>query len=114
MGTFLHSGNGPGTKVKHSLPMNLNTLSLSMRGTLGAGLLLCSSMALSAGTTVTFQVDMSNANYDPNTQTVSARGSFSGPGTAWGVLALTNNPTGPDPELWTGTTNLSYSDGVLS
>ena len=80
----------------------------------GAGLWLCSAALLSAGTIVTFQVDMSNANFDPASQTVSARGAFAGPGTTWGELPLTNNPSGPNPGLWSGTTNLPFTQGVLS
>jgi hypothetical protein len=70
---------------------------------LRTGLLLCSAIAASANTLVTFQVDMSTSGIDPATQTVAARGSFNG----WGAVALTNNPSGPNPNLWTGTYNVT-------
>jgi len=62
-----------------------------------AALLLGTAVTASASTLVTFQVDMTqavtDAVFDPNTQTVEVRGNFEG----WGAapFALTNNPTGP-------------------
>jgi hypothetical protein len=78
-----------------------------------AGLLLCSAVGASANSIVTFQVDMSQAvadsAFDPATQTVAARGSFSG----WNAFPLTNNPAGPNPNLWTGTTNITDNGTVM-
>ena len=77
---------------------------------LWAGLLLCSAVAASANTLVTFQVDMSTASFDPGTQTVSAHGSFNG----WGAgIPLTNNPSGANPSLWTGTANVAGNGTVI-
>ena len=76
---------------------------------LWAGLLLCSAVVASANTLVTFQVDMSTASFDPATQTVSAHGPFN----AWGAFALTNNPSGPNPSLWTGTADVAANGTVL-
>jgi len=77
---------------------------------LGAAVLLGSALGASANVLVTFQVDMSNAAFDPNTQTVAARGSFNG----WsGPFALTNNPNGANPSLWSGTTNLPSGNGSV-
>src|SRR5271156_2086954 len=73
------------------------------------GLALGAVLAASANTVVTFQVDMSNASFDPNSQTVSARGSFNG----WNSFALTNNPLGPNPTVWSGTTNLPLNGSVM-
>jgi hypothetical protein len=60
-----------------------------------------------ANSLVTFQVDMTDAiataAFDPATQTVAARGTFD----AWSPFALTNNPTGPNTNLWTGTYNVT-------
>ena len=83
-----------------------------MRSASGAALLFCSILLTNAGTLVTFQVDMSTSGFDPGTQTVAARGSFAG--TTWAAFPLTNNPSGPNPSLWSGTTNLPFNDGVLS
>jgi len=75
-----------------------------------AGLLLCSVAVASANTLVTFQVDMSTAGIDPNTQTVSAHGSFN----SWGAgFALTNNPSGAKPYLYTGTANVAANGTVM-
>ena len=85
-----------------------------------AGLLLGLITTASATTLLTFQVDMSNATtnlftFDPNTQTVAARGSFNGWGNSPDVpLALTNNPTGPDPYLWSGTISVPLNGVVMS
>ena len=77
---------------------------------LWAGLLLCSAVVASANTLVTFQVDMSTAAFDPGSQTVSAHGSFNG----WGAgIPLTNNPSGSNPSLWTGTTTVPTNGIVM-
>jgi hypothetical protein len=78
-----------------------------------AGLLLSIVTTASATTLVTFQVDMSaaiaNALFDPNTQTMAVHGSFNG----WNAFPLTNNPSGPNPALYTGTTNLPINGSVM-
>ena len=77
---------------------------------LWAGLLICSAVVASANSLVTFQVDMSTATFDPSTQTVSAHGDFN----AWGAgIALTNNPSGPNPSLWTGTANVATNGTII-
>jgi hypothetical protein len=70
-----------------------------------------------ANSLVTFQVDMTDAiataAFDPATQTVAARGTFD----AWSPFALTNNPTGPNSNLWTGTYNVTsnvYNNTTVS
>ncbi len=73
-------------------------------------LVFCAVSAASANTLVTFQVDMSTAAFDPTTQTVSAHGSFNGWG---GGVALTNNPNGANPSLWTGTANVPTNGIVI-
>jgi hypothetical protein len=83
------------------------------------GLLLGMVATASATTLVTFQVDMSQAiataAFDPNTQSVAARGSFNGWGNSPDIpFALTNNPSGPNPALYTGTTNLPLNGVVMS
>jgi hypothetical protein len=69
-----------------------------------AGLALGAISLANADSLVTFQVDMTDAitsaTFDPATQTVAARGTFN----AWNLFALTNNPTGPYSNLWTGPT----------
>src|SRR5208283_2712772 len=91
--------------------MNSKTNFRSVRRALGAGLLFCSAVLAPATTLVTFQVDMSlDPSFDPTTQTVAARGSFNG----WSAFALTNNPNGPNPSLWTGTTNIPSNGVVMS
>ncbi len=77
---------------------------------LGLALLLCAGWAASANVLVTFQVDMSNAAFDSNSQTVAARGTFNGRS----AFALTNNPHGANPNLWTGTTNIPGNGTVMS
>lgn len=74
-----------------------------------AGLVLCSAIVARANSLVTFQVDMSTAAFDPATQTVSAHGSFNN----WGALALTNNPNGANPNLWTGTADVAANATVM-
>jgi hypothetical protein len=77
-----------------------------------AGLSLCSAVVASANTVVTFQVDMSvavaNAPFDAATQTVAVHGTFNN----WAAFPLTNNPSGANPHLWTGTTNLP-TNGIV-
>ncbi len=95
----------------HAQSMNSKTNFRSVRRALGAGLLFCSAVLAPATTLVTFQVDMSlDSSFDPTTQTVAARGSFNG----WSAFALTNNPNGPNPSLWTGTTNIPTNGVVMS
>ena len=78
---------------------------------LAACTLLSAALGASANVLVTFQIDMSTAPFDPNTQTVAARGSFN----SWsGPFALTNNPSGANPNLWTGTTNIPGNGTVMS
>lgn len=70
---------------------------------------LCAAIALSsaaiarADTLVTFQVDMSQqitlGNFTPGVNVVNARGTFNG----WGTYQLTNNPSGANPNLYSGT-----------
>jgi hypothetical protein len=77
---------------------------------LWAGLLLCSAVAASANTVVTFQVDMTNAGIDPTTQTVSAHGSFDG----WGAgIALTNDLSSTNQYLYTGTASVAANGSVM-
>ena len=82
-----------------------------------AGLALSAISLVNANSLVTFQVDMTdaiaNAAFDPATQTMAARGSFNG----WSAFALTNNPTGPNTNLWTGTYNVTsnlYNGATVS
>lgn len=73
-----------------------------------AGLLPGTAPLAQANTLVTFQVDMTaqvqGATFNPATDTVWARGSFNG----WGNFVLTNNPSGANTNLYTGT----YDDTV--
>ena len=68
-----------------------------------AGLALCATSLAQANTLVTFQVDMTQqitlGAFTPGTSVAYARGSFNG----WGTSALTNNPSGSNPNLYTGT-----------
>src|SRR5260370_35922993 len=73
------------------------------------GAAIASPLAASANVLVTFQVDMSTAAFNPNTQTVVARGSFNG----WNAFALTNNPARANTNLWTGTTNIPGNGTVM-
>jgi hypothetical protein len=77
------------------------------------GLLFCWALVASADSVVTFQVDMTaavgNATFNPATQTMAARGSFNG----WNAFPLTNNPSGPNTNLWTGTTNVPGNGTVM-
>lgn len=78
--------------------------------------LLLTAMSASATTLVTFQVDMSqavaSASFDPNTQTMDVRGNFGG----WDAFpcVLTNNPSGANPNLYTGTTNIPQNGSVIA
>src|SRR5580658_425164 len=68
------------------------------------GVLLLSAAAASAGTQVTFQVDMTaqvTAGTFTNGTAVTASGTFNG----WGQFTLTNNPSAANTNLYTGTTN---------
>ena len=89
-------------------------INLALRVGIGIGLLLQGAATAKADSPVTFQVDMSaavaNGVFDPATQTLAARGTFN----AWGVFPLTNNPAGPSPNLWTGTTNVAGNGTVMS
>lgn len=81
------------------------------------GLLLCSAVASRANSIVTFQVDMTNmialASFDPLSQSVTVRGSFNGWGTPT-ALALTNNPNGPTPTVYSGTVDIPTNGIVVS
>jgi hypothetical protein len=78
-------------------------------------LLFCAAISASATSTINFQVDMSvaatNGTFDPNTQTMATRGSFNG----WTTpILLTNNPSGPNPRLYTGSTNVPDNGIVIA
>jgi hypothetical protein len=77
-----------------------------------SAVLMGTTLAARANTIVNFQVDMSTAGIDPNTQTVEVRGNFEGWGGA--PVALTNNPGGVNPYLFTGTTNLPQNGIVIA
>ena len=85
-------------------------------GLIAAALLLGAAITASAaGTTINFQVDMSvaatNGTFDPNTQSMATRGSFNG----WtSPILLTNNPSGPNPRLYTGSTNIPDTGVVIA
>jgi hypothetical protein len=91
--------------LKNHQDMRINT----KQSAVWAGLLLCSVAVAPANALVTFQVDMSTAGIDPNTQTVSAHGTFN----SWGAFALTNNPGGAKPYLYTGTANVAANGTVM-
>ena len=74
-----------------------------------AGVALCAASFANANTIVTFRVDMSNAGIDPNTETVSAHGSFNG----WGAFNLTNNPSGAEPYVYSGTADVAANGSVM-
>lgn len=78
-----------------------------LRG-LAMGLSLGVALTAGANSIVTFQVDMSTATFDPGTQTVAVHGSFNG----WAAFPLTNNPSGPNPLVYSGTTNLPFNGTV--
>lgn|ERR1017187_7611522 len=87
----------------------------AMQSIAGVALLLFAVGIANADTLVTFQVDMSvvttngSGIFDPSTQTVAARGTFSG----WNAFPLTNNPTGANSNLYTGTTNVAGNGSVM-
>jgi hypothetical protein len=92
--------------------MNSKTNSRSLLA-LGAGVLLGTALAANANTIINFQVDMSTApGFDTNSQTVEVRGNFEGWGA--GPVALTNNPGGVNPYLFTGTTNFPQNSIVIA
>ena len=67
---------------------------------------------VNAGNVVTFQVDMTQqvaaGHFTNGVNAVNARGSFNN----WGISALTNNPGGSNPNLYSGTFNdTSDADG---
>jgi len=75
------------------------------RGFWMGAMLLSATVASASSSILTFQVDMTDAiagiGFNPTNQTVAARGTFDGwasPG-----FALTNNPSGANPNLWSGT-----------
>jgi hypothetical protein len=74
------------------------------------GILLGAAGLASASNVLTFQVDMSpqigDASFNPLTDHVYVRGTFNGfPADASAGLLLTNNPSGSNPALYTGTVN---------
>jgi hypothetical protein len=80
-----------------------------------AALLAGSAAASLANTFVTFNVDMTtsiaNAQFDPATMTMAVRGSFNG----WtGPVALTNNPLGATPAIYSQTVNIADNGSVVS
>jgi hypothetical protein len=86
--------------------MKLMIQTHTFRLTTAAGLLLCAAgLANAASTIVTFSVDLSAqvtaGTFVPGTDTVAARGTFNG----YGQFFLTNNPSGPNANIYTGTAN---------
>ena len=82
--------------------------SKSVHFALSVGWLLGAAAVAQAQNPVTFQVDMtvqiSNGAFIPGASIAYARGEFSG----WAaVFPLTNNPSGPNTNLYTGTTNIT-------
>jgi hypothetical protein len=88
------------------------TSAIQRKARVWASLLIGSAMAASANTLVTFQVDMSTAAFAPASQTVEVRGNFNN----WGMppFALTNNPSGLNTNLWSGTANLPLNGSVIA
>src|ERR1041385_3454596 len=85
------------------------------RSGLTGGLLFCALLSASAASSiVTFQVDMNvaatNGTVNSSTQTVATHGTFNG----WGTFNLTNDPSGPNPLLYSGTTNLPDNGNVIA
>ena len=80
---------------------------------LWAGMLLGSGTVSFAATLVTFQVDMTAqiaaSAFDPGTQSMAVRGSFNN----WTPTALTNNPLGGNPALYSQTVNIP-TNGVIA
>jgi len=83
--------------------MNPNSLSKIIGRALGAAFLVCTAGVATAQTSnsvVTFSVDMTGApNFTLGTDQVAVRGTFNG----YGTYLLTNNPTGVNPNLFSGT-----------
>jgi len=77
----------------------------SLNSPIAALLLGAATAAQAASSLVTFQVDMSVqvglGTFVPGANHVSARGTFNG----WGELVLTNNPSGPNTNVYSGTAN---------
>src|SRR4029077_20552469 len=82
--------------------------SITLRGGLGAGLLLLAGVVAHGQSPVTFQVDMTQqivfGTFTPGTSVVYGRGSFEG----WGLdFPLTNNPAGANTNLYLGTYDIA-------
>jgi len=79
-----------------------------------AALLAGSAAASLANTHVTFNVDMTaaiaNAQFDPATMTMAVRGTFNG----WTATALTNNPLGATPAVYSQTVDVPANGTVVS
>jgi hypothetical protein len=80
-----------------------------------AALLASSVVASRANSLVTFNVDMTaaiaNAQFDPATMTMAVSGSFNG----WtSPVALTNNPLGTTPAVYSQTVNIPDNGSVVS
>jgi hypothetical protein len=85
--------------------MNQKFSSKIIQRGLWMGALLLSAVAASAGTLVTFQVDMTEqigSTFNPPGDTVTANGTFNGWSTG---VTLTNNPAAANTNLYTGTVN---------
>src|SRR5436190_2760227 len=78
-----------------------------------AALLAGSAAASLANTRVTFNVDMTaaiaNAQFDPATMSMAVRGTFNG----WTPTALTNNPLGATPAVYSQTVNIPANGTVV-
>lgn len=94
--------------------MNSKTYRRAAAWGLCGSLLLGARLAALADANVTFQVDMSvaltNGTYNPATQTVAVRGTFTGWGNAY--VHLTNNPAAANTNIYTGTTNILTVNGA--
>lgn len=79
-----------------------------------AALLASSAVASLANSIVTFNVDMTaaitNAQFDPATMTMAVSGTFNG----WTATALTNNPLGSSPAVYSQTVNIADNGSVVS
>lgn len=79
-----------------------------------AALLAGSAVASLANSLVTFNVDMTaaitNAQFDPASMTMAVSGTFNG----WTATALTNNPLGPSPTVYSQTVNIPDNGSVVS
>jgi hypothetical protein len=80
---------------------------------IGAGFLFAGAAKASANTLVNFQVDLSQAIasgiFDPSTQTIAAHGTFNN----WAAFNLTNNPTGDNPAVYSGTFDVPANGSVM-